>query len=326
MAAALCAAWEPRGEEAAALLARASREKVQSSACEVFGVDPAPLLLALEHLRKPLHRELKLRAASAGTPGFRWCDLWAQVPAAPGGTAIALPDAMSALEKIFDRACEGGAAFLLEFIAAGRLHLEGDRPHCHPPAGGGPAHVYLPERFVRVLPAELPTIAHELGHALHCDLTERLSHEKPYGMIFAETFSQLMEELAWHELGAEVSDARQRQTLKLGRIRQDVFDFLLTPALLELEEILVPAAKSAGLPLEAIEKAQDKVMRKWFPAAAPARAPFWIRAERFFNPELPFDGFVYMAGRALSMGMAARIERNGKLKRAELEDLARDTV
>jgi hypothetical protein len=316
----LCGGWRPFRAQGCDALALAGREKMASSVADVFVVDSAPLLKALAGKRAGLQKELEAKAALVGANGFRYCDLWARLPAA--GEPVTFEAAIKEIEAVYEGVFEGGRDFVRGLANSGRLHFEGAEPRCVTPEGANNELVYLPESFKTPRPQEIPVIAHEFGHALHCAYARRLAPGKPFNMVFAEYFSQLFEELAWRRLEAAGKD---REALRLGRLEQRVFDGLLTPAVLELEEYAVPAAKRGALTLEKIEAAEDRIFREWF-NEPPLDALFWLRSERLFNPELPFHNFVYLAGRALAEAAAQRFARTGRIKRAAFDQLVQDTV
>lgn len=317
----LCGAWEGKGPALAPLLAKACLSKGFSGAGEAFGAASAPLLEAARSLRGPLLRALEVKAGRVGTGKFRYCDLQARLPFEEA-MAMPLAEGLRLLGGVFGAAVEGGRGFVMEFFPGGRLFLEGDRPHCFQPEPGAQAVVYLPERFSGVYPADLPVIAHELGHALHCDAAARLAPGKAFNHFFSETLSQLFEELAWARICDGAGPASGRADLPLARLNQLAADFLLTPASLELEEAVTALAGAGGLTPESAEKAEKESFGKWF-GLEPEGARFWMRSERFYDPEEPFHDFVRLAGRILALDL---VSRAGGMTAARLDELAADTV
>lgn len=319
----LCGAWKNFEAEGADLLNEACRAKLPACALELYNVQPGPLLAPALAARPRLRAALEEKAALVGANGFRFCDMWARLPAADG-SELPFEDGIKELAALCDHVFAGGGDFVRAMRDDGRLTFGEGNPHCTVPPGGGPVRVVLPESFRKLRPEDLPGVAHELGHALHCDLTARLSPGKSYGMIFAEFFSQLLEELCWRRLLAAASPELKRQ-LELGRLETETFDFLLMPMVLKLEEDVTQRAKRGPVTRERIEELQDDAAREWF--GVPARdARFWLRTERLFNPELAFDSFVYISGRALSLAAADRVGRAGRLEKPALEAMVQDTV
>lgn len=319
----LCGAWKPFEAEGADLLGEACREKLPACALELYNVQPGPLLAPALAARPRLHAALEEKAALVGANGFRFCDMWARLPAA-AGSEVAFEDGIKELAALCDHVFAGGGDFVRAMQADGRIFFGEGNPHCTVPPGGGPVRVCLPESFRKLRPEDLPGVAHELGHALHCDLTARLSPEKSYSMIFAEFFSQLLEELCWRRLLAAAAPELRRQ-LALGRLETETFDFLLMPMVLKLEEDATQRAKRGALTRERIEELEDDACREWFGTPSNG-ARFWLRTERLYNPELAFDSFVYISGRALSLAAADRAARAGRLEKPELEALVLDTI
>ena len=319
----LCGAWKPFEAEGTDLLNEACREKIPACALELYNVPPGPLLAPALAARPRLQAALEEKAALVGANGFRFCDMWARLPAA-AGSETPFEDGLKELAALCDRVFAGGGDFVRGMQADGRFTFGEGNPHCTIPPGGGPVKVVLPESFKKLRPEDLPALAHELGHALHCDLTSRLSPEKSYAMLFAEFFSQLLEELCWRRLLAAAGPELKRQ-LALGRLEVETFDFLLMPMLLKFEEDSTQRAKRGTLTQARIEELQDDAAREWFGVPA-LDARFWLRTERLFNPELAFDSFVYISGRALSLAAADRVGRAGRLEKPALEALVQDTV
>lgn len=319
----LCGSWKSFEAEGFDLFNEACRAKIPSCALELYNVQPGPLLAPALAARPRLHAALEEKAALVGANGFRFCDMWARLPAAAGSEA-AFEDGIKELAALCDHVFAGGGDFVRAMQADGRLTFGEGNPHCTVPPGGGPVRVVLPESYRRLRPEDLPAVAHELGHALHCDLTARLSPEKSYSMIFAEFFSQLLEELCWRRLLAAAAPELRRQ-LALGRLETETFDFLLMPMVLKLEEDATQRARRGALTRERVEELEDDACREWFGTPSNG-ARFWLRTERLFNPELAFDSFVYISGRALSLAAADRAARAGRLEKPALETLVMDTV
>lgn len=319
----LCGAWKPFEAEGADLLNAACREKIPACALELYNVQPGPLLAPALAARPRLRAALEEKAALVGANGFRFCDMWARLPAA-AGSETSFEDGLKDLAALCDHAFAGGGDFVRGMLDDGRLTFGEGNPHCTVPPGGGPVKVVLPESFRKLRPEDLPGVAHELGHALHCDLTARLAPGKSYAMIFAEFFSQLLEELCWRRLLAAAAPELKRQ-LALGRLETETFDFLLMPMALKLEEDVTQRAKRGALARERIEELEDDACREWFGTPSNG-ARFWLRTERLFNPELAFDSFVYISGRALSLAAADRVARAGRLERPALDALVQDTI
>ena len=311
----------------AVLLARAAGGK-NADVRARFGLDPAPLLAAVADLKDTLHRALRRKAARIGAGGFRFCDIWARVPNAGNAGAIPLADALARLGDMLEKHLEGGAAFVEGISAAQRLHLEGqgvDCPHCGVPVPGGPAHVYMPERFREVRPCDLPSLAHELGHAMHCDLLDKLTPGQAINAVFLETFSQLLEGIVWLELcgGAEYRDVRG--DMLLDRLTEEALDLLLFPALMEFEERAIAAARRGALTPEAAEEAYLEIFTRWF-GVSPKGTWFWMRTKSLYDPRCHFYELTYLLGRMVSLEMLQRIRTNGKMSREEYCKAVEDTV
>lgn len=322
----LCGAWARHRPGFAALLARASAEKNPDVQAR-FGVDPAPLLAAVGDTKEILHRALKRKAVRIGAGGFRFCDIWARVPNAGNANAMPLAAALAKLGDMLEKHLEGGKAFVEE-VSAGRLHLEEqtvDCPHCGTPVPGGPVHAYMPVRFSEVRPCDLPSLAHELGHVMHCDLLDKLAPGEPIGVVFLETFSQFLEGLVWLELcdGAEFRE--MREDLLLDKLTEETLDLLLFPAMLEFEGRMIALAKQGPLPLEAVEKAYLEILGRWF-GASPERTWFWMRSKTLYDPRWPFRDLTYLLGRMISLELVQRVRTGGKMSRAEYRKTVEATI
>ena len=323
----LCGAWNPHRPAFAALLARASGEK-KADVQALFGVDPAPLLAAVADIKDTLHRALRRKAARIGADDFRFCDIWARVPNAGNAGAVPLAAALAKLGDMLDKYLEGGKEFVEGISAAQRLHLEVqtvDCPHCFTPVPGGPVHVYMPVRFRDVRPCDLPSLAHELGHAMHCDLLDKLAPGKAINVVFLETFSQLLEGIVWLELcgGAEFRDVRG--DMLLDRLTEETLDLMLFPALMEFEERVIASARRGPLPLEAVEEVYLEVFAKWF-GVSPAGTWFWMRNKSLYDPRCNFYDFTYLLGRMVSLELLQRIRTKGKMSREEYRKAVEDTL
>jgi oligoendopeptidase F len=319
----LCGGWAPCEAEGVDLLNEACRAKRAGCAQEFYDVQPALMLAPALAARPRLHAALEEKAALVGANGFRFCDMWARLPAA-AGSETSFEDGLKELAALCDHVFAGGGDFVRAMQESGRIGFGAGNPHCTVPPGGGPVHVVLPESFRKLRPEDLPALAHELGHALHCDLTARLSPDKSYAIVFAEFFSQLLEELCWRRLRASAAPALKRQ-LELGRLEMETFDFLLMPMVYSLEEAVTQRARRGALALERITELENEACREWFGTPSNG-ARFWLRTARMFNPELAFDPFVYISGRALSVWLADKISKTGRLEKPALEALVLDTI
>lgn len=322
----LCGAWDRYRPDFAALLARASAEKSADVQAR-FGVDPAPLLAAVGDTKDILHRALKRKAARIGAGGFRFCDIWARVPNAGNTNAMPLAAALARLGGMLEKHLEGGKAFVEE-VSAGRLHLEEqpvDCPHCGTPVPGGPVHAYMPVRFKEVRPCDLPSLAHELGHVMHCDLLDKLTPGEPISVVFLETFSQFLEGLVWLELCDGAEFRAMREDLLLYKLTEETLDLLLFPAMLEFEGRMIALAKQGPLSLEAVEKAYLEILGKWF-GASPEGTWFWMRSKTLYDPRWPFRDLTYLLGRMVSLELVQRVRTGGKMSRAEYREAVEATI
>ncbi|HNT97295.1 MAG TPA: hypothetical protein PKK31_03400 [Elusimicrobiales bacterium] len=322
----LCGAWNRRRHDFSALLARASAEK-NSDVQERFGVDPAPLLTAVGDTRELLLRALERKAERIGAGKFRFCDIWARVRNAGASGAVPLPAALARLGDILERHLEGGKAFVEE-VSAGRLHLEEqavDCPHCGTPVPGGPVHAYMPLRFGEVRPCDLPSLAHELGHVMHCDLLDELAPGEPVGAVFLETFSQFLEGIVWLELFGGAEFRALRGDLLLDKLTEETLDLLLFPAMLEFEGRMVASAGKGPLPLEAVEGAYREILGRWF-GVSPEGTWFWMRSKTLYDPRWPFRDLTYLLGRMVSMELVQRVRTGGKMSREEYRQAVADTI
>lgn len=310
--------WAGLEGELAGTLGRALAARKARRASDVFGEDSGPLLEAASVLRAPIMRALELKAGRVGAGGFRLCDLWARLPA-PADAQMPLAEGLRRLGLILDSSLEGGRGLIMEFFPGNRLLLEGDRPHCLQADAASPALVYLPESFRGVYPSDLPVIAHELGHAVHCDIASRLGGGARPSPVFAELFSHLFEELAWSGLRAG-ADSRAAAELAFDRLPWLAADFLIVPAMLEFEEAAAAAASGGELSAAAVNDAEKKIFQKWLGPDTEG-AGFWMRSAELFKPE-PFDGFARLAGRFLSLGLMS----GGRLGAAALEEAVSDTL
>jgi len=322
----LCGAWNRHRPEFAALLVRASAEKDPDVRAR-FGVDPVPLLEAAGETKEILRRALGRKAARVGAEGFRFCDIWARIPNAGNAGAVPLAAALGRLGDMLEKHIEGGKTFV-DGIAAGRLHLEAqavDCPHCGTPVPGGPVHVYMPLRFKEVRPCDLPSLAHELGHAMHCDLLDKLAPGDPISVVFLETFSQFLEGLAWLELCGAAATREAREDLVLDKLTEEALDLLLFPAMLEFEGRMVALAGQGAARPEAVEKIYLEVLGKWF-GASPEGTWFWMRSKTLYDPRWPFRDLTYLLGRLVSLGLVQRVRAGGKMSREEYRKTVSDTV
>ncbi|GEM_PF-1965267 len=322
----LCGAWNRRRHDFSALLARASAEK-NADVQERFGMDPAPLLAAVGDTKELLLRALERKAERIGAGNFRFCDIWARVRNAGDSGAVPLSAALVRLGDILERHLEGGKAFVEE-VSAGRLHLEEqtvDCPHCGTPVPGGPVHAYMPLRFGEVRPCDLPSLAHELGHVMHCDLLDELAPGEPVGAVFLETFSQFLEGIVWLELCGGAEFRALRGDLLLDKLTEETLDLLLFPAMLEFEGRMVASARKNPLPLEAVEGAYREILGRWF-GVSPEGTWFWMRSKTLYDPRWPFRDLTYLLGRMVSLELVQRVRTGGKMSRDEYRRAVADTI
>lgn len=322
----LCGAWNPYRPRFAALLARASAAK-NADVQARFGVDPAPLLAAVGDIKEILHHALRSKAARIGAAGFRFCDIWARVPNSGNTSAMPLASALVKLGDMLEKRLEGGKAFVEE-VSAGRLHLEEqavDCPHCGTPVPGGPVHAYMPARFKEVRPCDLPSLAHELGHVMHCDLLDKLAPGQPINVVFLETFSQFLEGLVWLELCDGSEFKAMREDLLLDKLTEETLDLLLFPAMLEFERRLVALAGKGAPSLEYVEKAYLEILGKWF-GVSPEGTWFWMRSKTLYDPRWPFRDLTYLLGRMVSLELVQQVRTGGKMSLVQYRKAVEATV
>lgn len=322
----LCGAWNRHSPAFASLLARACAGKDPDVQAR-YGLDPAPLLAAVGDTKDTLHRALRRKADRIGAGSFRFCDIWARVPNPGNASPMPLAAALAMLGDMLEKHLEGGKAFV-DGISAGRLHLEEqdvDRPHCGTPVPGGPVHAYMPLRFREVRPCDLPSLAHELGHVMHCDLLDKLAPGQPFNAVFIETFSQLLEGIVWLELCGGAEFRSVRADLLLDRLTEETLDLMLFPALLEFEGRIIPAARQGALTPQAVEETYREVFSKWF-GVSPAGTWFWMRSRPLYDPGSPFGDLTYLLGRMVSLELIQQIRTSGKMSRAQYCKAVEDTL
>ncbi len=319
---AIYSAWAPHAEQVLSALNEASHIKVERlgprpTATEVFGIDDREALAALADFAPELMDLLNLRNQRNGDGPFLLSDMWLQLPAGHG-ERHSFEDLWQILTHAIGAVIPSALPILERIRSDGRIHLDGRSPYCALSEETGLPHVYLP--FSGIL-ADAMTLAHEIGHAVHCEL----SIDKQYApRIFGEIFSQLFEDIVRLDLAASCDSQDDRLDILYNSLFYIAADFLLSTALLDFERRVMELRSDGPLSLDQVVSEQDAALRVWF-GMSDDKAGFWMRSHLIYETAAPFYSCLHILGHLMSLLVNERIGAKRSLSEDEFDKLVKDT-
>lgn len=175
---------------------------------------------------------------------------------------------------------------------------------------------------------DVSTLAHELGHAWHGELTRPLRPwARRYPMTLAETASTFAEQIL-HDATLSDREAPAAARLEvLDRRLRDAAAFLLNiPMRFEFERDAYEARASGELAPAELCARVSQAQRDWYGDALAEHELdpwFWASKLHFFIAGISFYNFPYSFGYLFSLGLFARAKREGPDFLPRVEELLR---
>lgn len=175
---------------------------------------------------------------------------------------------------------------------------------------------------------DVSTLAHELGHAWHGELTRTLRPwARRYPMTLAETASTFAEQILHDATLSDRGAPAPARLEVLDRRLRDAAAFLLNiPVRFEFERDAYEARASGELSVADLCERMSRAQRDWYgDALAESELDpwFWASKLHFFIAGISFYNFPYSFGYLFSLGLFARAKREGPDFLPRVEELLR---
>lgn len=205
-----------------------------------------------------------------------------------------------------------------------------DRPEKRP---GGFCTPFPVSRQTRIFmtyagtPQSVETLAHELGHAFHDDVTNDLPPlAQEYAMNVAETASTLAELIVSDSAVKQAEGEQEKIALLDGKVQNAVSYFMNIHTRFIFETSFYEARKDGMLTSEQLSELMLSAQKTAFKDALSEYHPtFWASKQHFYLTEVPFYNFPYTFGYLFSTGIYARAIQEGSSFEDKYVALLRDT-
>ena len=159
------------------------------------------------------------------------------------------------------------------------------------------------------------TLAHELGHAFHADVTFDLPlFNQAYPMNLAETASTMCEQMVLDSIPNDKKGGRNAAYL------------MNLPARFYFEKELYSARKKGFVPAEQLTEMMINAQKKAFFNQLDEYCPhFWASKMHFYFTDVPFYNFPYTFGFLFSLGTYLKLQEDPTSFEKRYIDLLKDT-
>ncbi|MBU0927385.1 MAG: M3 family oligoendopeptidase [Spirochaetes bacterium] len=288
------------------------------------------LLGVLKESRELGRRALRAQAALYGVERLGPWDILAPAPAADGSRdAIPFERGLGIVRRAYASVDPSMGAFVDAMAASGRIEgrvKDGKRPgaYCTEFPLSRRPFVYTTYRGSL---SELSTLAHELGHAYHCEAMRDIPlAESDYPMTLAETASTFAETALGELLASEATSDAERLELAWADA-QDAATFLVNiPARFEFESRFYERRPSGPSGPDELGAIMRDAWAEWYGDSLSAYDEwYWASKLHFHKSGASFYNFPYSFGYLFSLGVYARREALGPGFHRSYVALLRDT-
>ncbi|HPE89068.1 MAG TPA: M3 family oligoendopeptidase [Spirochaetales bacterium] len=262
-------------------------------------------------------RELGRRAlrAQAGLYGVErlgpW-DILAPAPLADGTTPAGIPfdRGLETVKRAYASVHPSMGDFVGRMAASGRVEgrvEDGKRPGAYCTEFPKSRSQFVYTTYQGAL-SELSTLAHELGHAYHCEAMRDIPlAESEYPMALAETASTFAETVLGEMLASEASDDAERLELAWSDA-QDAATFLVNiPARFEFESRFYERRPSGPVGPDELRSVMRDAWAEWYgDSLSEYDEWYWASKLHFHKTAVSFYNYPYSFGYLFSLGVYAR--------------------
>jgi len=281
-------------------------------------------------------RELGRRAlrAQAGLYGVRrigpW-DILAPAPAAEGTNAVGLPfeRGLDTVRRAYASVHPSMGDFVSRMARSGRVEgrvEDGKRPGAYCTEFPKSRNQFVYTTYQGAL-SELSTLAHELGHAYHCEAMRDIPlAESEYPMALAETASTFAETVLGEMLASEAGNDAERLELAWSDA-QDAATFLVNiPARFEFESRFYERRPSGPVGPDELCAIMRDAWAEWYgDALSEYDQWYWASKLHFHKTAVSFYNYPYSFGYLFSLGVYARRPELGERFHEAYVAMLRDT-
>ncbi|TFG84824.1 MAG: oligoendopeptidase F, partial [Spirochaetales bacterium] len=288
------------------------------------------LMETLRSAREIGRRALRAQARLYGVERLAPWDILAPAPAREGHDAvIPFERGLDIVRRAYATVDPAMGAFVDRMAVARRIEgrvLDGKRPgaYCTEFPGSRNPFVYTTYRGAL---SELSTLAHELGHAYHCEVMRDIPLvEADYPMTLAETASTFAQTVLGDMLAKEAGDEAALLELAWADA-QDAATFLVNiPLRFEFESRFYERRPSGPVSADGLRELMGEAWKEWYgDVLSEYDEYYWASKLHFHMSGVSFYNFPYSFGYLFSLGVYARKDDLGAGFHDAYVGLLRDT-
>lgn len=272
---------------------------------------------AIQNNQKQWSRFLKCKSDLLGLKSLSWFDL--DAPLSSIAKTITYDEAADVVQEQFGSFSPKMAAFAKRVLKEGWVEAE-DRPG-KAPGGFCCALPKIEESRIFMTFSNtitnLYTLAHELGHAYHNEVTfplEEMNHHSTMGL--AETASTMAEMIVTQAMIEKEEDPKQRLLFLDDHLTRAMSYFLNIHARFLFEIRFYEMRQKGAVSAEVLCKLMEEAQREAYGGALERVHPlFWAAKIHYYCTEVPFYNFPYTFGYLFSLGIYSHAK-----KHADFED------
>ena len=288
------------------------------------------LMDALRASRELGRRALRAQARHYGVERLGPWDILAPAPARGGaGPGIAFKDGLEVVRRAYAAVDPSMGDFVSDMAKKRRIEgrvLDRKRPGAYCTEFPASRNPFVFTTYQGAL-SELSTLAHELGHAYHCEVMRDIPLvEADYPMTLAETASTFGEAALGDLLAKDAADPGTVFDLAWADA-QDAATFLVNiPARFEFERRFYEKRPSGPVSAEGLCALTREAWEEWYgDALSDYDDYYWASKLHFHMPGVSFYNFPYSFGYLFSLGVYAKKDELGPRFHTAYVGLLRDT-
>lgn len=276
-------------------------------------------------------RALRAQAGLYGVPRLGPWDILAPAPAAEGATPAGIPfeRGIETVRRAYASVHPSMGDFVARMAGSARVEgrvIDGKRPGAYCTEFPKSRNQFVYTTYQGAL-SELSTLAHELGHAYHCEAMRDIPlAESEYPMALAETASTFAETVLGEMLASEAADDAERLELAWSDA-QDAATFLVNiPARFEFESRFYERRPSGPVGPDELCAVMRDAWAEWYgDALSEYDQWYWASKLHFHKTAVSFYNYPYSFGYLFSLGVYARRPELGDRFHDAYVALLRDT-
>ena len=288
------------------------------------------LMGTLREAREIGRRALRLQARLYGVERLGPWDILAPAPAR-GGSSSAIPfdEGLATVHRAYASVDPSMGTFVDSMARSRRIEgrvKDGKRPGAYCTEFPRSRNPFVYTTYQGAL-SELSTLAHELGHAYHCEVMRDIPlAESNYPMTLAETASTFAETVLGDLLETEAKDEGALLNLAWSDAQDAATMLVNIPARFEFESRFYERRPSGPVGPEALRELMRGAWKEWYgDALSDYDEWYWASKLHFHKSGTSFYNFPYSFGYLFSLGVYARREELGPRFHPSYVALLRDT-